>query len=611
MEKNIDLVKEFLRRATVHLLEHKRFFNPKLQVGDEIPDHCETESWIRMQNVTMSIFECLHNGASFNFLALMNVRMDQYPKAFTKCSTFGRAIKCDIDRLIRCINFSDMRELGIVVNPTRFALVDMTIRLNDGRSVEFSEYWITTSEGRCLAESFYPALHATLIPDHDGGEYELTVPNSSSLFKYFLTPDACLLAELPLHFAATNGAPPSFLSTLTTLMGDTRSALVRNSSHRLPVDELIVWYVETLNDIIREADDASEDDDVSSTTDDEACSEALTTEHRITESSPLDSISSTLNFLFLSTDATATDQTFHWKDELWDRMWVLIHSAAVAISTAAKEAVTLHYLDCDVLEVSALNSWEPIHAAIVATKYFNYPALALVSSILAAEKTFAAEDCTTATSSLLNEDSFSCLPLHWACGDIISIITNSSEKVLSLVGNCCNESNKLLNPCLADCPELARWNTPMLPCSMIQYLLLLRPSAARIATRHGRLPLHTFLDGGCVYDVAYDLQARNNDGGRVKDNQHSHHVWNDIKALLKACPESLATPDIQSHLYPFQAAASTFSLASHNYLVQDPSPDYVEKVKKRNEAERKARLISLENTYRLILEDPSLCRMLD
>ena len=112
---------------------------------------------------------------------------------------------------------------------------------------------------------------------------------------------------------------------------------------------------------------------------------------------------------------------------------------------------------------------------------------------------------------------------------------------------------------------------------MISYLLHLCPESAQIPNREGRLPLQLFLDGG--YDANYDRM----------DNPL---ICVDFERLLAACPESIRTPDICSHMYPFQtAAASKSELQEEDGSSSDPE-----------------RLKSIEMTYRLILEDPSLCR---
>ena len=66
---------------------------------------------------------------------------------------------------------------------------------------------------------------------------------------------------IPLHYATSNCAPPSCLRLLTTL-GDKRSALVTDSHHKLPVDLLIEFYHDNLDEqsSTEESDDSSENE---------------------------------------------------------------------------------------------------------------------------------------------------------------------------------------------------------------------------------------------------------------------------------------------------------------------------------------------------------------
>ena len=207
-----------------------------------------------------------------------------------------------------------------------------------------------------------------------------------------------------------------------------------------------------------------------------------------------------------------------------------------------------------------------ILSSVVLTKYFDFPALALVASI----------QMTTDTSeALLEEDPCGLLPLHWACGNITHLLSLSEQYPVST------------------CKETVHWNT-QLPCSMIRYLLHLCPESARVPTPEGRLPLHLFLDGG------YDERCRNYNQNESKQT----YTWDDVKELLIACPDALRTPDVDSHLYPFQAAAAA--------RTSSPQSDGERCVDQRGtHGVEGTRLKSLEITYRLIMEDPSLCRFID
>ena len=114
---------------------------------------------------------------------------------------------------------------------------------------------------------------------------------------------------------------------------------------------------------------------------------------------------------------------------------------------------------------------------------------------------------------------------------------------------------------------------------MIEYLLHSQPTAARVPTRQGRLPLH--------------LLVEDNSSASVQT------TWDDIQLLLRAYPEALWTPDGLSGLYPFQLAASA--------AASGPSPDNPSLT-----CTDQSGLHSLEISYRLVQENPSLlCQILE
>ena len=198
----------------------------------------------------------------------------------------------------------------------------------------------------------------------------------------------------------------------------------------------------------------------------------------------------------------------------------------------------------------------PIHAAVVTCKYANYPALALHATILRSDGDINFN--TENTKPLLQEDLFGYLPLHWACGGISSLLSfdTSYDDYVSNNKRVTSKHN-----------QLARFNTFTLPHSMIEYLMFVEPAAARRRTRDGRLPLHLLVEDGSS-------------------------SWDDITLLLKEYPESLVEQDAVSKLYPFQVAAASLSKPSS-----------------RNNTNG---LIQLENTFRLIMEDPSLlCQLIE
>jgi hypothetical protein len=124
---------------------------------------------------------------------------------------------------------------------------------------------------------------------------------------------------------------------------------------------------------------------------------------------------------------------------------------------------------------------------------------------------------------------------------------------------------------------------------MIAYLLHLCPESARVPTNDGQLPLHLYVNGGFkgVYDTTHER----------------HRIWEDAKKLLAACPEAIRTPDVFSHLYPFQTTAASDS--STGLFADENDMDDGDRSSISSDPDH---LTSLELTYLLIREDPSLCR---
>ncbi|KAL9185191.1 hypothetical protein ACHAXT_002968 [Thalassiosira profunda] len=397
--------------------------------------------------------------------------------------------------------------------------------------------------------------------------------------------------DLPLHFAACNGGSPSLLRTLTSALGDMRSATARNVKGQLAIDELIEWFSTSLQEICKvrnerweaewdaehegEAEIESDSDEESEYDDDSINGESSSAasgnaviekdfEHLIIDrgirwmrGGGLDSLVSG-SFGFVSVEEDRWDIDLWNSTNVWGKMFVLIQEAAAAASIG--------------YSARAQMSAYPVHATVIATKHANYPALALVASVVQTRKNerkdkepampyrgalyAIGEGC----SALSKRDSSGKVPLHWACSDIPIASKGPNEADYS--------PTKSLQ---------ARWNTyDHLPYTMIEYLLLCEPSAAQIRTRDGRLPLHLLVEGTST--------ARRN--GCV-------HPWDDVETLLHLYPESLAIRDPVSGLYPFQLAAAS-------------PPASFDGTKEECYESESDLLLSLEITYRLIKEDPAL-----
>jgi ankyrin repeat protein len=410
--------------------------------------------------------------------------------------------------------------------------------------------------------------------------------------------------DLPLHFACCNGAPPSLLRAMTTSsLGDPASATVRNFKNRLAVDDYIEWYVDEMNDerrIDREgSDEVSEgwdegvydaeveiDPDSADDADSNSDTDADCDPNNMSDSFLLPSSNRALvnSLRHFPRDAMKIFSASCGETDFRAAMYVLIHAAAMAVRNT-----TLHYEEQAHTESKnnvPNSSLLPIHDAVIATKYSNFPAIALAACIRWRMNDVHNE---YREDNLLEEDSYGYLPLHWACGDISRLMAASgvvsSDASLRHNWSCCMPyTTSGYNPSTKQCGALARFNTMDIPCSSIEYLLECDPTAASAPTRCGSLPLHLLVaDANLSADVHIPFYKTN--GG--SDAFCRRQPWDDIKLLLKQYPEALGTPGAKSRLYPFQVAAESSTSQSHG-------------------------LVSLENTYRLIMEDPSiLCQLLD
>ena len=433
--------------------------------------------------------------------------------------------------------------------------------------------------------------------------------------------------NLPLHYATSNCVSPDGLEMLTAL-GDKRSTLIQNSRHRLPLDELIEWYHDNFDDFIEQEDSDSEESDDSDESeldsdigsDDDSNDDEDSTSNESQLSSGLirdkdegnfDRVSSeispqnddstgditrswiySLNGLFLfdahgnrylcpsnSVDLImmgmfTENQNFE-ESVIWKQMKILIDAAAAAI-------LSLNQLDkkIDCENYSSMMQSNTLHAAVIAAKYGNFPAFSVVMSSPLEQNCLserAARDC------------LGYLPLHWACGDI-SYLLNSSYSHQ-------DKYEHQQNPSANEYDGLLRFNTSKLGMTLLQYILMLCPKAACIPTKvQGELPLHLYLqDKRALWNyISKKRLGQASDAGESPDTP-MQTPWDEVKSLLTAYPEALSTPSSTSHLYPFQLAAT----ASYSAF-QEGDDD--EDVERKNEI----RLLSLENTYRLILEDPDV-----
>ena len=524
----------------------------------------------------------------------------------------------------------------------RGCVVDTTLTVNAGCQRP-TIYNLLTAPNDHGCTSLHHISECNRTKDEDVLRYVLAqCPLSSSNFDHERVHPSMVgdnEGVIPLHYATSNCAPPSCLRLLTKL-GDKRSALVTDSHHKLPVDLLIEWYLDNLDEQSsnEESDDSSdnesEDDSGSDDSDDSdsvgsqkqadlvvdnssdnLADSAAREDEQVgddIESRPVEDIVRGLSFLsqkniayrgFFPTDlpgrsyltpggvgfslvlkGISSGSYDFWESDLWKQMIVLVDAAASA---------TLSANGIGEVESEPSNLQpNPVHAAVIATKYGNFPALALTTA-------------TPLDRNLRNEMTASYflgyLPLHWACGDIGYLLNTESSRQTRLPMQ--------RKPIPSEhYPEIVRFNTRAFEVTMIQYLLLLYPEAARIPTSHGELPLHLFLqDGRALYrhvcrenfareyveEVPFDPLRSMLRWSLARDKPR-RTPYDEIKSLLTACPEAVATPSVTNHLYPYQLAAT----ASHSFVSGGEYAD--------EDMQKKTRLISLENTYRLILEDPTV-----
>lgn len=370
--------------------------------------------------------------------------------------------------------------------------------------------------------------------------------------------------DLPLHYAACNGAHPSLLRTL---LGNGDPSLVRNLNGRLAIDDFLEEYIERLQEDeslweedVETSEIESEDEtaggESSSISASENGDEQDTGEcHPIVENGAVtednvDLVSYALcNFDLFS---ARTD----WEGDLGESISLLIQAAATLIVNNVDQTTAD-------TQSGDNNRLPPIHAAVLVTSsYANYPAVCL--PIIMSLQCNGGEGINDESMKQLlkEEDIWGNVPLHWACENLSLLVDPSMEACTRNIATELNRGNSgPLVPNTTECKDLARWKTNGLP-SLVEYLLHIEPSASLMPTRQGSLPLHLLV-------------------GRP---------WDDIALLLKEYPDALGKQDLKTMLYPFQVAA-----ISHKTLT-DPASG----------------LLSLDNTYRLIMEDPTLlCQIIE
>jgi len=455
-----------------------------------------------------------------------------------------------------------------------------------------SQYFLTC----CTANSFYIVLHCNtplMIHLPADGKNEESIRLLLEQCQSHATisddrPHPTMIRDseddLPLHFAACNGAPSSLLHILTTSLGDPRSTLVRNYRGRLPIDDYINSYLDNFDEFRTEessTDSDWEEEDESSSVSSNG-SWINTESGTLQERDPLQERDLEKHILchfgFLSSPLISCESG------MWQPMWVLIQ-AALSARTYSGNTVQ-HGSDetqeRDNMYAQLQPSELPIHAAVIATKYANFPALALIASMFRNDthdrETYGRDN----NQPLLEKDWYGNLPLHWACAFNGDVAHNDGTH------------GGPMNPMTNQCKAIVRWNTKFLPFTMIEYLLDREPTAARIPTRRGRLPLHLLVERG---NAALNTHLLEYDTTKDGDGDACiRQPWDDIKLLLKECPEALVKPDPTCHLYPFQIAAASSNTSYASMSCTGPQ----------------AELLSLEITFRLIMEDPSLlCQIIE
>jgi len=342
--------------------------------------------------------------------------------------------------------------------------------------------------------------------------------------------------DLPLHFACCNGANELLLRVMTTPgIGDPMSATIRNSKQRLAIDDFIEWFVENI-----EENDASEGEDEASSDNDVDC---VDISNEISDS---------------------------W-DDSWDKIIIRqVHGRRseydelVNLSYGLPRAVMklLILFDLHLFKVMAVLSeaaardvgycegmnyfhTHPIHTAVIATKYFDFPILALTSCMWSR----VVYENRSHENMLLEEDSYTFLPLTWACAGAMRVTFYSAVDSISHTFGQMNRT--CWRKYFAECPATIRFNTMGIG-SMIEFLMSCEPDAACETTRDGMLPLHRLVADSSGGDIIWEQQ-----------------VWNDIKILLKEFPESIGMPDPTNRLYPFQIAAMASSLTNTFLLMME------------------------------------------
>jgi hypothetical protein len=192
-----------------------------------------------------------------------------------------------------------------------------------------------------------------------------------------------------------------------------------------------------------------------------------------------------------------------------------------------------------------------IHAAVIATKYFDFPILALASCLWSRVVYEGHENM------LLEEDSYAFVPLTWACAGAMQVTFyqrkhyhgDNGSNVDSISHTFGQRNRTCWRKYFVECPATVRFNT-MGICSMIEFLMSCEPDAARETTRDGMLPLHRLVADS--NDINWDQQE-----------------WDDIKILLKEFPESIGKPHPTNHLYPFQIAAMSSSITNTFLLIME------------------------------------------
>ena len=386
------------------------------------------------------------------------------------------------------------------------------------------EYESKASTEQCIDELAKP--HPLLIQDNEG--------------------------DTALHFACSNGASDMLLRILTTFPGQPQSVYIKNAYGRLPIDDLINFWIDSDGD---EMSESSEDID-----NEMDCDSNARIDEECLDCNPDDLISHVLRIVFDRLSANSLlSLSFYDKFHLWDRMWVLVQTG---VRYLTESNCRFHRILAEQFH-SVESEFYPIHAAVIVTKYLDYPAIALVGCMFIARQRLIETNPENERSfdtqkHLLRKDSVGLIPLHWACGSIDNLMASNTESF-----DCHTASTSTYD-------KRVCWNSKILRCSMIEFLLRLCPESARVPTREGRLPLHLYLDGG--YNRQQDLR----------------YTWADVGWLLGGCPEAIRIPDPCSQLYPFQIVAAASPDTS--------DPETVEVLLK-----------SIELTYRLIMEDPSLC----